>query len=565
MAEVNLTTEETDALLEVVDKVKVSRPYQNYMAGVRVNLERAASQKGEGDGFARIGEMLRNDKIPHYLNATTKGQKKVQNMLQAELKQRKLHGVLKDAEFNDAIYRELYVKPGSLKDYLGISSQEEQMSEDKKQTEVEDNVPAGNAAADNGNDNMVDLPGYYDEEKFKDLEIKIADGKVSKADFEKLEKRHKELEKGGNDDRQDSPKREEGNDGAAAAGDGSAIEVDGADGNGPRTAENEDPDWVKKYDAALTRYGQENGNEWIRDNEADENGERPAGLKGKFKNGTEVHYADKDKLSVKTPEGEKPNADHFKEIIALAKENGQDIKLGPTMTPEFKAALIEACAKGGVEIQNLSEEDRAAYNGFVPKEEKKEENTEQKEENTEEGTRKPVEKKEFLQDDYYSYFRPDSAKVRYNMMERLATTPAKDINFKEMSNKTALDEKIASLQKAGAIIGKDSKESAELTLAEYAKLSVVAAKGELDESGKEKLANLEKALGRYNLNVRKENKDDGKGGSVTETVIEPKKMSERPREEQEDIKYAVLKLQPQDRKYSPDIRDMTMSRSQWVH
>lgn len=37
-----------------------------------------------------------------------------------------------------------------------------------------------------------------------------------------------------------------------------------------------------------------NGNEWTRDNEADENGERPAGLKGKFKNGTEVHYADKD-------------------------------------------------------------------------------------------------------------------------------------------------------------------------------------------------------------------------------------------------------------------------------
>lgn len=43
------------------------------------------------------------------------------------------------------------------------------------------------------------------------------------------------------------------------------------------------------------------------------------------------------------------------------------------MTPEFKAALIEACAKGGVEIQNLSEEDRAVYNGFVPKEEKTEE------------------------------------------------------------------------------------------------------------------------------------------------------------------------------------------------
>ena len=43
------------------------------------------------------------------------------------------------------------------------------MSEDKKQPEVEDNVPAGSAAADNRNDHMVDLPGYYDEEKFKDL------------------------------------------------------------------------------------------------------------------------------------------------------------------------------------------------------------------------------------------------------------------------------------------------------------------------------------------------------------------------------------------------------------
>lgn len=50
------------------------------------------------------------------------------------------------------------------------------------------------------------------------------------------------------------------------------------------------------------------------------------------------------------------------------------------MTPEFKAALIEACAKGGVEIQNLSEEDRAVYNGFVPKEEKTEEKKEEKQE-----------------------------------------------------------------------------------------------------------------------------------------------------------------------------------------
>lgn len=517
MAEVNLTTEETDALLEVVDKVKVSRPYQNYMAGVRVNLERAASQKGEGDGFARIGEMLRNDKIPHYLNATAKGQKKVQNMLQAELKQRKLHGVLKDVEFNDAIYRELYVKPGSLKDYLGISSQEEQMSEDKKQPEVEDNVPAGSAAADKGNDHMVDLPGYYDEEKFKDLEIKIADGKVSEADFEKLEKRHKELEKDGNDDRQDT---REGNDGTAAAGDGSAIEVDGADGNGPRTAENEDPDWVRKYDAALTRYGQENGNEWTRDNEADENGERPAGLKGKFKNGTEVHYADKDKLSVKTPEGEKPNADHFKEIIALAKENGQDIKLGPTMTPEFKAALIEACAKGGVEIQNLSEEDRAVYNGFVPKEEKTEEKKEEKQE------------------------KETSYSVKSNVVQSCLGRYSRDLDLDSRDDTDEFENSLRKKEeelKSGVLEGdKEDALKAKILMMKYVEAEY--------DGDKDKQALYETALQRYGVDSIKRKPENG--GSF---VVETKPYGERTEEEKVNINAAMEKAFPKKREMDPAV------------
>ena len=481
MAEVNLTTEETDALLEVVDKVKVSRPYQNYMAGVRVNL-----------------------------NATAKGQKKVQNMLQAELKQRKLHGVLKDAEFNDAIYRELYVKPGSLKDYLGISSQEEQMSEDKKQPEVEDNVPAGSAAADNRNDHMVDLPGYYDEEKFKDLEINIADGKVSEADFEKLEKRHKELEKDGNDDRQDT---REGND-------GSAIEVDGADGNGPRTAENEDPDWVRKYDAALTRYGQENGNEWTRDNEADENGERPAGLKGKFKNGTEVHYADKDKLSVKTPEGEKPNADHFKEIIALAKENGQDIKLGPTMTPEFKAALIEACAKGGVEIQNLSEEDRAVYNGFVPKEEKTEEKKEEKQE------------------------KETSYSVKSNVVQSCLGRYSRDLDLDSRDDTDEFENSLRKKEeelKSGVLEGdKEDALKAKILMMKYVEAEY--------DGDKDKQALYETALQRYGVDSIKRRPENG--GSF---VVETKPYGERTEEEKANINAAMEKAFPKKREMDPAV------------
>ena len=69
MAEVNLTTEETGMLLEVVDKIKTSKAYQNYMTGVGLNLKRAASLKGEGDGFAKIGETFRGGKIPQFLKA----------------------------------------------------------------------------------------------------------------------------------------------------------------------------------------------------------------------------------------------------------------------------------------------------------------------------------------------------------------------------------------------------------------------------------------------------------------------------------------------------------------
>lgn len=378
MAAISLNNEESQKLVDVVEKVKNSKAYKNYLAGVGLSLKRAASLKGEGDAFAKIGETLRSGKIPQFLNATAKGQQKVQDALFAELKQQKLHGLLKDEEFNDTIYRELYVKPGTLKDYLGMSSQEEQMSENN-----ENNVKPETLAEENaGLEELVALPDYYDEEKFKDLNIVPNEGKISKKDLEKLEKRHEEMLEAEKSSGRDAEKQSgddetlDGKDGVDSK-DG-AIEVDGMEGEGPRTTENEDADWVKQYDEALSKYGQANGNEWVRDNEPDENGERPAGLKGKFANGTEVHYADKDKLSVKTPEGEKPNADHFKEIIALAKDNNQEIKLGTTMTPEFKAALIEACAKGGIEMQGLSAEDREVYDSFKPQEEKQEEKTEEK-------------------------------------------------------------------------------------------------------------------------------------------------------------------------------------------
>ena len=332
---------------------------------------------------------------------------------------------------------------------------------------------------------------------------------------------------------------------AAAAAAGGALVIGGNDTSSSRSlgrSTDRDPDWVRDYNDKLAQYGTANNNPWQRDNTADEDGIRPWGLKGRFANGTEVHYTDPDKLSIETPEDAVPTADHFKEIVALAKDEEQEIKLGPTMRPEFKAALIEACAKGGVEIQNLSNEDREIYNRFKPKEESKD--------HAQEGD------KNFLHGGYDGYLSPESAKIRYNMMERLAKTPAKDQLFNDVKDYSGLDEKIASLKKAGAVIGKDSKESAELTLAEYVKASVASADKSLDEVGQKRLANLEKALGCYNLDVHKEQAEEGK---PNKTVFAHKKAGDRSYEEQEEMKYAVLQLQPQDKKYDTDIRNMTIS------
>ncbi len=124
------------------------------------------------------------------------------------------------------------------------------------------------------------------------------------------------------------------------------------------TTPNENQEWIKQYNDFLTSWGEEHQNKWSRDNEY------TTGLKGKFKKGTELEYTTKDRVSVNIPEGEKYSADHFTALVALAKEVGQDIKIGKTISPEFKSALIEACAKGGVSMFGLTPEEQKMYDNF---------------------------------------------------------------------------------------------------------------------------------------------------------------------------------------------------------
>lgn len=93
------------------------------------------------------------------------------------------------------------------------------------------------------------------------------------------------------------------------------------------------------------------------------------GLNTSFKDGTQVNFVAENHVSVKTPD--EPKAQNFDMVVALAKNSNKKVKLGENMSPEFRAALIEACAKANVQISNLSIEDLDTYMKFLPKQEEK--------------------------------------------------------------------------------------------------------------------------------------------------------------------------------------------------
>ena len=93
------------------------------------------------------------------------------------------------------------------------------------------------------------------------------------------------------------------------------------------------------------------------------------GLNTSFKDGTQVNFVAENHVSVKTPE--EPKAQNFDMVVALAKNSNKKVKLGENMSPEFRAALIEACAKANVQISNLTIEDLDTYMKFLPKQEEK--------------------------------------------------------------------------------------------------------------------------------------------------------------------------------------------------
>ncbi len=396
MKNLNLTSREIEEIIAIVERIKQTGAYKNYLEGVRVMSKRAEQLPGDGDAFSKIGAALRKDTRPAFLRPLLRGQEKISNTLRSEFKQKRMQRLLKNEEVNQFLYRKLYIETQK-----ATTQQEDEMSNtEQNQTETK-------------NTELFQRPDYdaafYESERFKELslgkELTAEELKKLAEEYEKWQENQKQedqnegenentdAENAGERDNENEADGVENNENDNESVDGldeentgeplaeensdkgnsdaekasTALEISSEEENEQRTEEQNVPGWVEKYNAALIKWGEENNDKWIRDNEEGENGTRPVGLKGKFKSGVKLHYTAEDKVTIKAPEDEQISAKHFAAVIALAKKNGQDIKLGQTMNPEFKSALIEACAKGGVMMQSLSEEDKRLYDNFVPK------------------------------------------------------------------------------------------------------------------------------------------------------------------------------------------------------
>lgn len=529
MAEINLTDEQIAGLAEVLEKIKTSRAYQNYEKGVQAASKRAQSLAGDGDVFAKIGTALKTGKFPDYLKDLAKGQQKVQLALQAELKQKKLHGLLKNEELSDAVYGELYIGTGTLDKYLGKSTQEETMSEEvkgensatstPKQEEIESTqaVPAeetnSSPVAETNNTELFDFPDYgedfYSSDAFKDLKI---DGKqITKEQKEKIDALYEEFRK-----QKEGNQPQEGTEASkgdkSQDGNGEALQIDDNDDRQAQANGNED--WIEEYNQKLAAYAAANNNTWTRDTALDEDGHPVVGLKGSFGNGVDVHYKAKNHLSIQTPKDVTPTAEHFKEIVELAKDQKQKINLGNINRPEFRSALIEACAKGGVEMQNLNEDDLELYNSFKQ--------TTQDNQNQ----NKEIRAAEVKDTD-------ENGNPLYKLSPRMAEGWL--TMYRNKAQKSSFESEIQTMEKQLAVgaykVTGEEKVRAQLLMMKYV--------NSMNKGDKEQAETCVTALQKYGLDNINRETEDGKD------VITGKPYAERNDEEKAKIEEATKKVLPE--------------------
>lgn len=154
----------------------------------------------------------------------------------------------------------------------------------------------------------------------------------------------------------------------AAANDdvaGESGQLDLIEGEEPPVDDNE---WIKEYNEYLTKYGREHNNAWTRD--AGEDGQ----LCGHFEKGPSFVYDSPNKLNFGYKKDDKPMAEDFMGPLSLAKEKGQKLSWNSNISEASRKAIMEACAKVGLDIVGLNEAEQEKFDKMrgVPQETKEE-------------------------------------------------------------------------------------------------------------------------------------------------------------------------------------------------
>ena len=127
------------------------------------------------------------------------------------------------------------------------------------------------------------------------------------------------------------------------------------------TTEVNNAQWVSDYQGYLQDWSDRNPDRGIEELEAKENS-----LKVKFKDDVALKFSSPSNVAVKAKDPSSPKASDFDALMEVAKKSNQDISLSyDKMSEPFRHALIEACAKSGVCIRNLQDEDIKLYADFV--------------------------------------------------------------------------------------------------------------------------------------------------------------------------------------------------------
>lgn len=238
---------------------------------------------------------------------------------------------------------------------------------------------------------------------------------------------------------------EEGQEVPAEEVDSKPTLVVGEDDGKNQSAENEDAEWVKEYDAYLIQWGKDHNNDWERDLGDDES--KPEGLKGSFKTGATYHYASPEKVSVKIAKDQEAKAEDFYPMLDLANEKEQSLTLTGNMTQSFERAILEAAAKKNVLVENMDERQEKIYASYQSKDEGKTDANQSK--NADEGK--------------------DNAENPISRVRRMIAqghkdaTPEEQKILEEHNQKTAarakMVEELKALEAKGASIGGDGDDS----------------------------------------------------------------------------------------------------------